>query len=156
MLDWFLETHWIGKLLILLVLAGIGYGAWWAIFIRYAYSEKISVTATVVDMDYTAPKTHIHSSGKTHYTTTTPAKHEVYIVTEKGKRFHFDHERLYETVRMDDEVKITYQEEYKYHKNRPNDKKFNGNRVIDIESPKGRIVHMNNEEPVTYFGRSGR
>jgi hypothetical protein len=151
------EEKWITVgvgLAMLAVLVGLGFILYYWIFIRYEYTTIKTIKGTVTDMDYVPPRTHVSVTTNSNGTTTTstrtdPEEHNVYIHTDLFK-LHEDDEELYQTVRLDDEVTVEYQEEYKYNKNHPEDKKLNDYRVLNVVSPKGRKVQLLSPKEANY------
>lgn len=121
---------------------GLGYLAWWHIKYKTVYSEVKTTTGVVTDMDYTPPRTQFHSNGKTSYTTTTPAKNEVYISFEVIGNQHFNSSNLYQRVRIDEEVTAEYREIYRVERERPTRKELTGYDVLSVTNPKGRRVEF--------------
>lgn len=122
-----------------------------AILVRYKYGEAIEVEATVTDMDYVPGRTvNTYNAGtKSTTVSTIPAQHNVYMLDARGGRHHHNHEELYQTVRLDDEVTIKYQSEYKGLLGKdPSTYRPYGTRIISVKAPTGRLVSINDPKSV--------
>lgn len=118
------------------------------IYYRYEYSKVKTIKATVVGMDYTPPRSQFNYSTKT--TTTTPAMHEVHLLTANNDKYEFDDEYLYQAVRLDDEVEVYYQKVRKYHKKRPRIKIECEDHIVAVKTIKGRLIQLGDEEKPSY------
>ena len=114
----------------------------WHMKYRKEYSEVKADKGIVTDMDYTPPRTRTTTVGKTTTTSTTPAKHEVFIKFEDLGEQDFDDEDLYETVRMDDNITAEYQEVWRVEKSNPRNRVFMYNNILSVTSEKGRKVSL--------------
>lgn len=120
------------------VIGYVGYVIYWDSRYRYVLSEEKEDNGVVVDMDYIRSRnTRI---GKTsHYTS---EKHNVYIMVENADDICLDHERLYQTVRLGDDVKIKYRDVTRVRKDNPRDIVFIEKYIVSITSPKGYEVKV--------------
>jgi len=131
--------------IVLIIIVNVGaliYFIWWNWTYKYVYSEMMTDKATVTNMYYKPPKSTYHHTKNGGYTTTTPSEHNVYLKGEKTGKWSFDRERLYQAVRLDDEVEIEYREKFRVRRDNPRDRKFSclvGDVVI---TPKGRRVKL--------------
>lgn len=99
------------------VVGYLGYEIYWHLTYKYMFSEEKESDGVVVDMDYTPSKsTHV---GSTAYYTS--EKHHVYILAENTDNIHLNHERLYQTVRLGDDVKIKYRDVMRVRRDNPRD-----------------------------------
>jgi hypothetical protein len=124
------------------ILGWILYEIHWHMKYRKEYSPILIDTGVVTDMDYTPPRTRTTTVGKTTTTSTTPAKHEVFIKFEVTGEQDFDDEDLYETVRMDDNITAEYQEVYRVEKANPRNREFMYYNFLSVTSEKGRKVSL--------------
>lgn len=125
-----------------IVAAIIGYQIWWHMKYRHERSEVKSDEGVVTDMDYTPPRTTTSYNGKTFTTSTTPAKHQVYIKFKNMGDKNYNHERLYQTVRLDDDVTAEYVEVWRVEKQNPRNRVFVRYETQTVTSPKGRVVKV--------------
>jgi len=134
------------SLIALAIVSGVVYFLFRVIFVRKVYSDLKVEKGVVTNMDYTPPRTTTIYNGKTTTTTHHPAQHDVYIKSE-NLELSYDHERLYQTVRLDDDVEISYQDKYEYYTwQNKTEATPEGIRTISITSPKGRVVEINDKK----------
>jgi len=129
-----------------LILGLIVHEIYWHITYRKEYSEEKSEKGTVTDMDYTAPRTSYRpvTIGKTTTISTThyPEEHDVYITSPLLGDMQFDDEKLYQTVRIDDDIAIYYQEVYQVRRSAPEFRELMYLKPLYIVSPKGRKIYV--------------
>lgn len=125
-----------------MVIGIAGYQIWWHLKYRKEYSEVKNDKGIVTDMKYTPPRTTTTYNGKSTTTSTTPAKHRVFIKFDKMGERDYNHTRLYETVRLDDDVTAEYVEVWKVEKENPRNRELMRYETKTVTSPKGRTVKL--------------
>lgn len=120
------------------------YQVWWHMKYKKVRSEVKDDSGIVTDMKYTAPSTHTtyNAATKMNTTSTTPAKHEVYIKFKQMGEQEYNDEELYETVRMDDDVTAQYVEVWRVERENPRIRTFMYFETNSVTSPKGRKVKV--------------
>lgn len=139
---------------ILVIMVAVGlliFVAWICklIFYDFSYAASKSYKGEVVDMEYTAPRTTVHSTGKSTYTTTTPEKNVVVIKTEL-KTVRLDSDRLYQRVRVGESVTLVSQSVYIKPKLWQGSWEYDGDRLLTVTSEKNQTVEFNEEKPSNY------
>lgn len=129
-------------LFVALIVGVVGYQTWWHLKYRKEYSLVKFDKGVVTDMKYTPSRTSTTYNGKSTTTSTTPAKHYVYIKFSNMGENSYNNVRLYETVRLDDDVTAEYVEVWRVEKTNPNNRTFMRYEVKTITSPKGRTVQL--------------
>lgn len=130
------------SLIILTILGFLVYFIWWHLNFRYEYSETRYDTGVVTDMEYTASHTSTIYNGKSTTTTHHPAIHRVFILGERSGKWDENDEELYQSVRLDDKVKMEYREKFRVRKSNQMDRVL-VSLVLDLViSPKGRSIEL--------------
>src|SRR5690606_18432182 len=73
----------------------------------------------VTDMDYIPSKTNAYFNGKSVTTNTTPEKNITYCSFNKIGEREINHSKLYQTVRIDDEINCEYRNIYRVERQVP-------------------------------------
>jgi hypothetical protein len=110
------------------VIGYAGYEIYWHSTYKYVFSEEKESDGVVVDMDYT-PSKNTRVGSTAYYT---PPKHNVYILAENTDNIHINHERLYQTVRLGDDVKIKYRDVMRVRRDNPRDSVVVDQDIISI------------------------
>ena len=131
----------------LVLLAWILYEIHWHLKYSKEYSEIKEDSGIVTDMDYTAPTSTYNAATKT--TTTTPEEHDVFIKFGKLGDHDFDHEYLYQRVRVDDDVTATYQEAWQVEKQNHRNRKLMHFNFLTIKNPKGKVIELDDAKPAS-------
>jgi hypothetical protein len=121
----------VAMLLVIVAMAVIGYAGYeiyWHSTYKYLFSEEKECDGVVTDMNYT-PSRGTRVGGAAYYT---PPKHNVYILAENTDNIHINHERLYQTVRLGDDVKIKYRDVMRVRRDNPRDSVFVKKDIISI------------------------
>ncbi|HLD91077.1 MAG TPA: hypothetical protein VI911_08710 [Patescibacteria group bacterium] len=122
------------------ILSVISYNIYWHLNYKYEYSDAKETTGIVTDMNYRASYMITVFNGKTINTIHHPEKNEVYIYIESlNLKKEFDSSKLYQLVRIDDTIKITYKECYIVKKDYSKKKTLDSYEILTITTPKGRI-----------------
>lgn len=119
---------------------------------EHAYDTPLMYDGTVTNMDYTPSRTSYNAATKS--ITTSPEIHKVYITFKTSiglVKKCIDSEYLYQRVRVDDEIKVKSQSVYsKFRYSQDSKWEYDKERVINIISPKEKIIKVNSEKPANY------
>ena len=134
--------QWTLLIAILAVVSIVIYQIHWHMNYKWEYSKSIETQGVVTDMRYVASYTTMSTVGKTTTSTHHPQENHVYIKTIDLGNIHRNSSHLYQRVRIDDELKITYIKRYRVSKDNSQDKKFDRNILKTITTPKGRVIEL--------------
>lgn len=135
-------VEWVIVATVILATAFLGYQIHWYMNYKWEYSQTKEDKGVITDMRYTPSRTTTSYNGKSTSTTYHAEKNVVYIKTEKLGEFSRNSSRLYQRVRIDDEVIIKYQKRFRVRKDNPRDRQFDSNILKELINPKGRVIKL--------------
>lgn len=120
-----------------------------ATFYKSGYGKVIEYKGTVEDMKYTAPRSqYVGVAGKGGHMQHRPEKNEVIIKTSL-KTTTIDSDKLYQRVRIGEDVKVLSQKEYIKPRFWQGHWEEYSDRLISVTSIKNQTVEFNEKQPIT-------
>ena len=116
-----------------------------SIFYKTYYSRPKTVSGLIVGMNYEPAYTSSIYNNNTVIVSTTPEMNEVFIKTDLDT-FELDSDELYQQVRVDEPVELTYQQVFLKPRFWEGDFKFYLNHLIKVKNIKNKVVILDDEK----------